>query len=77
MKKTGWIFRIKGKKRVYSSGYGFFEEDIPTTRKLSEAVVVSTRKQARQEKADNETILRVMLSKEGKPKKIFADYRQK
>jgi hypothetical protein len=70
--KTGWIFRIKGKTGIYSSGYGMSEETIPTTKRLKDAVVVSNRHLARFVKADHETILQVLLSKAGRPIKILS-----
>lgn len=70
--KTGWIFRIKGKPGVYSSGYGESLETIPITMKLSGAIVVPTRKAARKVKHEGETLLRVELSPNGKPKRIIS-----
>ena len=70
MKKHGWIFQMKGKSGVYSSGWGFCLCSIPTTRRLSEAVVVETRKEARFVKTPSEVIRKVEL-KNGKPKKII------
>jgi len=73
-KKYGWIFAVKNKPGVYSSNYGIEGfctiGTIPMTTKLRCAIVVSTRADARIVKARAEKILRVELTKSGKPKKI-------
>lgn len=70
-KKYGWIFAVKGRPGVYSSGWGRSISSIPSTTKLSQAVVVFTRREARNVKSYGETIFRVKLTRSGKAKKII------
>lgn len=70
-KKYGWIFAVKGKPGVYSMGYGQSMTTIPITRNLSQAIVVLSRRDAREVRDLGETLLHVELTGTGTAKRII------
>ena len=71
--KTGWIFRMKNVNRgTYSTAYAGYGATIPTSNKLRDAIVVGSRRIARKDKDEHETILQVTLTRRGFPKKILS-----